>query len=296
MRQEAWPAAYNAAMAALARSVQGGFPATPPKVSLMMLRRLLALLLTLLPALAQAATLTLLAPEKLTFGSAISFAPFEYEEDGKYTGFDIDFLAAIAEKMHLGTVPMNMTFAGLIPALQSGRIDLINSSMYITAARTELVLFLPYMKVGNQIIVKKGNPLGINGLIDLCGHRVGVTLGAIQDQQAHAANDQCKAAGKPEITILPFPTAQDATLSVRQGRADAYFDSVAGAALITRKFPDIYQVIPGMFGQTQIGFALRKDDTALHDAMEAALKEVVAEGTYARLMEKYNLPIEVSLF
>ena len=65
---------------------------------------------------------------KLTYGVAASFAPFEYVSEGELTGFDIDFIQAISEKLEIELLAMNMEFKGLIPALQGGRIDIINSA------------------------------------------------------------------------------------------------------------------------------------------------------------------------
>src|SRR5919199_704398 len=71
---------------------------------------------------------TLVAPGKLTYGVAATFAPFEYTQDGKLTGFDIDFIDAIAKVLKLEPVPLNIEFRWLIPALQGKRVDIINSA------------------------------------------------------------------------------------------------------------------------------------------------------------------------
>ncbi|WP_163312381.1 transporter substrate-binding domain-containing protein, partial [Enterobacter cloacae] len=70
------------------------------------------------------------------------------------TGFDIDFIEAIAKKLSLEPVPLNLEFRGLIPALQGRRVDIINSAMYINPARSEQVDFVPYMKIGQQMVVR----------------------------------------------------------------------------------------------------------------------------------------------
>src|SRR5437016_2259765 len=66
---------------------------------------------------------------KITYGVAATFAPFEYMQDGKLVGLDIEMLDAMAKAMGLSAEAMNMEFKGLIPALQSKRIDIINSAM-----------------------------------------------------------------------------------------------------------------------------------------------------------------------
>src|SRR4051812_27015186 len=81
----------------------------------------------------------------LTYGVAATFAPFEFQRNGQLTGFDVDMIEALAAKMKLKTNPMNMEFKGLIPALQGGRLDVINSAMYMNAQRAEQVDFIPYL-------------------------------------------------------------------------------------------------------------------------------------------------------
>lgn len=239
----------------------------------------------------------LVAPGKLSYGVAATFAPFEYSQDGKLTGFDIEFIEAIGKALRLEPAPLNIEFKGLIPALQGKRVDVINSAMYINPARSEQVDFVPYMKIGQQIVVRKGNPVGIKGREDLCGRKVAVTLGGIQETYARQDSERCKGSGKPDVTVMTFPTAQDSGLSVRQGRADAYYESTAGVARMVGERSDAFEAVGPVFEfGTQIGIAVRKGDTAMAETIAAGIKQVAADGTYKRLMEKYNLPPEGTLF
>lgn len=239
----------------------------------------------------------LVEPGKLTYGTAATFAPFEYTEDGKLTGFDIDFGAHMAEIMGLEVSVLNLDFKGMIPALQGGRIDIINSAMYIKPERAEQVDFIPYMRVGNEIIVLKGNPNNINSRDDLCGKSVAVTLGGIQESYAREDSAKCEAAGKAAVNVMTLPTAQDSALTVRQGRADAFFNSTPGATVQITALPDVYEIVGETFAaNTKIGFAVRKGDAAMKAAITDALKKAVADGTYDTLIKKYNLPPSVSLF
>lgn len=254
------------------------------------------------PALAQQAPAVapppgLVTAGRLTYGTAATFAPFEFMQDGRLVGFDIEFGEAIARQMGLEPAPLNIEFRGLIPALQGRRVDIINSAMYINPARSEQVDFVPYMRIGQQMVVRRGNPGNISGRTDLCGRRVAVTLGGIQETYARQDNERCRAAGRGEVTVMTFPTAQDAALSVRQGRADAYYESTAGVARIVAEMADVYQAVGDVFEWgTQIGIAVRKGDTAMAQAIEAAIRRLVADGTYRRLMEKYNLPADGNIF
>jgi len=262
-----------------------------------MIRRSLLAAFLAFVALPAAAQPELVAPGRLTYGTAATFAPFEFMQDGRLVGFDIEFGEAIARRMGLEPTPLNIEFRGLIPALQGRRVDIINSAMYINPARSEQVDFVPYMRIGQQIVVRKGNPANLRGREDLCGRRVAVTLGGIQETYARQDAERCRAAGRGDVTVMTFPTAQDSALAVRQGRADAYYESTAGVARITMELADVFQAVGEIFESgTLIGIAVRKGDAAMAQAIQAALREVVADGTYRRLMAKYNLPPEGSMF
>lgn len=235
---------------------------------------------------------------KLTYGVAATFAPFEFTKDGELTGFDIDMIAALSEKLGAEPSPQNMEFKGLIPALQGDRIDLINSAMYINPARAEQVDFVEYMQIGNRVVVQAGNPKGITGRDDtLCGTTIAVTLGGIQESQARADHDRCEADGKDGINVMTLPTAQDSALTLRQGRADAIYDSTPGSVMLLEKVPGVYEIVGEEFEQnTRVGMAIPKGDTEMKAALEAALEEIVADGTYDELVAKWNLPASVSIF
>jgi polar amino acid transport system substrate-binding protein len=234
----------------------------------------------------------------LTYGVAATFAPFEFQKDGKLAGFDIDMVGALSKKLGAEPKAMNMEFKGLIPALQGGRVDLINSAMYINEQRAAQVDFIPYLKIGNLVVVQAANPSKISGRDNsLCGKTVAVTLGGIQETYARQDDKRCRDAGLPAVTVMTLPTAQDSALTLRQGRADALFNSTPGAVELMDKVPGVYAVAGDEFeANTQIGMAVRKGDAAMKAAVEAALKEIVTDGTYKTLIDTWKFPASVSLF
>jgi polar amino acid transport system substrate-binding protein len=226
---------------------------------------------------------------QLTYGTAATFAPFEYMKDGALVGFDIDLINAIAKQMNLKPDPSNTQFSGLIPALQGGRTDIINSAMYMTPARAAQVDFVPYLKLGDRVVVTAGNPAKITGRDDsICGKIIAVTLGGIEETYArnHAAP-----------TILTLPTAQDSILSLRQGRADAIYNSTPGTVTLLEEVPGVYEAVgPEFEVTTHIGIAVNKGNKPMADAIGQALAKVVADGTYKQLIAKWKLPPSVSMF
>jgi polar amino acid transport system substrate-binding protein len=230
-------------------------------------------------------------PGKLSYGVAATFAPFEYMQDGKLVGFDIEMVEAMAKKMGLGVEIMNMEFKGLIPALQSKRIDIINSAMYIRPEREEQVDFVPYLTVGNEIVVQAKNPKKINSREDMCGVKVAVTLGGFQEKLAREDDENCRKAGKPGTDVMTFPTAQDAALALKNGRADAIYNGTPGAYKQVQELPNDFAIAGKTFGPfAKIGIAVRKGDTQMKEAMTAALVAIKADGVIDQLLKKYGMP------
>lgn len=250
------------------------------------------------PLMSRAAAPALVGKGELTYGTAATFMPFEYTKDGKLTGFDIDLINALSARLALKPQPMSMEFKGLIPALQGRRLDIINSAMYINPVRSEQVEFVPYLKIGSRVVVAKGNPEKITGRdMSLCGKSVAVTLGGIEESQARVTSKQCQDGGKAAINVMTFPAATDSAVAVAQKRADAEFLSTPGAVALLSEKGDTFETTGDEFeADTHIGFAVRKGDAQMKILLETGLKQLVADGTYQKLIAKWQFPASVAIF
>jgi len=268
-----------------------------------MLFRTLSLSLTLvvtalssLPAAAQT-PLPLIEKGKLTWGTNGTFPPFEMMQDGKMIGFDVDLVEAMVAKMGLQSAPSIIDFKGLIPALLGHRIDAIISAMYINPERSQVVDFIPYLRIGDQMLVAKGNPLHLKALAEMCGHRLAAAVGTVYEKQAEALAAECEKSGKGTLTIISLTSTAVSALALREGRADALVASVPTVLALVKESPDAFEITGDTFdNNTLLGLGFAKDKTALKDAVDKALKAIVADGTYAKVIKKYGLPATASLF
>lgn len=238
----------------------------------------------------------LIAPGKITYALVGTFAPFQYMQDGKLVGLDIDLIDAMAKKMGLTPAPMTMEFKGLIPALQSKRVDIINAAMYIRPEREEQVDFVPYVSVGNELVIQAKNPKGITGRENMCGANVAVTLGGFQEKLAREDDENCRKAGKAGVNVMTFPTAQDAALALKNGRADAIYNSTPGAYKQVQELPNDYKIAGKTFGPfATVGFAVRKGDAAMKDALTKSFAAIKADGTFDAILKKNGMPASSKL-
>jgi polar amino acid transport system substrate-binding protein len=231
--------------------------------------------------------------KKINAGSDVAYAPVEFFKEGtqEVQGIDWDLAQALGSKLGVTFTFANTTFDGIIPALKAKRFDVIMSAMSDTPERQKEVDFIDYFNAGTSILVKKGNPEGIQSLDDLCGKTIALQKGTTQVDVATAQQSKCTAAGKPKINVLTYDKDTDAQLQVRSGRAVADMNDfpVAAYAAQTLGGGSEFEVVGQQIEAGPYGIGVRKDDTQLRDALQAALKAVIADGTYDQILQKWNV-------
>lgn len=233
--------------------------------------------------------------KEIVVGSDIAYAPMEYyDTDGTTVlGLDKDLSDALSDQLGVAFVWKNATFDGLITQLRSGRIDIVMSGMSDTAERQQEVDFVDYYRAGAMLLVKKGNPGGLASMADLCGRTVAVQRGTTQEGYAQEQSTRCEAEGAEPIELLSFDRETEAMLQVESGRADAGLQDypVASYNARTSGGGDDFEVVGEQIEAGPLGIAVGKEDTELRDAIQQALQAIIDDGTYERLLEKYEVPL-----
>jgi polar amino acid transport system substrate-binding protein len=232
-----------------------------------------------------------LADGVLQVGSDIAYAPIEFFEEGTTTpkGLDIDLANALAEELGVTTEFINTGFDGIIGALNVNRFDILMSAMTVTDERSKEIDFVPYFIAGTDILVPAGNPKNIGAIEDLSGLTAAVQIATIQVDQLEAANDDLKAAGKPEINVLTFDQNPLAVEQLRIGRADAVLADSPVAANDARLSDGELESVGLTIPPEPYGIGLRKESTALKAAIEDALQALIDSGKYKEILEKWSL-------
>jgi polar amino acid transport system substrate-binding protein len=226
---------------------------------------------------------------EIKVGSDIAYAPVEFYENGnEVKGIDPDLAAALGKELGVKFTFVNTTFDGIIPALLSKRFDVIMSAMSVTEEREKQISFLSYFNAGTSILVKKGNPEAIQGLDDLCGKTVALQKGTTQEEVAKA--QQAKCAGS-KLTLRTFDRDTEALLQVKSGAAVADMNDfpVAAYNAQTAGGGNDFEVVGEQIDAGPYGIGLRKEDTELRNALQAALKKLVENGEYDKVLAKWNV-------
>ena len=215
--------------------------------------------------------------EPLSVGSDIPYPPFEQGKPGEYTGFDIELMEAIGEKIGRAPEFTDTSFETIFRDVAQGKFDAAISAATITEEREKTVAFSdPYYLSEQAILVAEGSD--ITGLADLSGKTVGAQQGTTGLELGKEKAD----AGE----LRPYPEGPDAVNALKSGTVEAVIIDapVAQNAVEEAGGVEIAEKVPT---EEEYGIALAKDNTALLEEINKGLEEVIADGTYTTIYEKW---------
>jgi glutamine transport system substrate-binding protein len=215
--------------------------------------------------------------QTIVVGADTTFPPFESEPNGQVTGFDIEMIQDIAKLENLKiSSTKTMTFTGLIPALQSGAVQVAVAGITIKQTRMEQVNFSnAYYKSGLSILVKSGS--SIHGLSDLKDKVVATKKGT-------SSVDLLKNNGIKNVK--QYDNIDDAYNSLKTGGADAVvFDNPVNINF--KSLNQGYDIVGGLLTGEFYGIAVTKDDAGLLAKINDGLAKMQSNGDYAKLFDKY---------
>jgi polar amino acid transport system substrate-binding protein len=219
-----------------------------------------------------------------------SYAPNEFiGSNGKtVVGWDPELAQALAGVMGVKVKVVNATFATIIPGLQSGKYDIGMSSFSDTKAREKVVDFVTYFTAGTSFMVKAQGGPKINTLADLCDHKVAVETGTTQLDDATKQNKTCTSQGKKGVKVQGFPDQNAANLALTSGRADVGMADSPVAAYIVKQSNGKLMLSGKSYNNAPYGIALPKGN-GMTKPIQAALKDLIANGTYLNILKKWNV-------
>lgn len=222
------------------------------------------------------------ADGKLVFGTDPSYEPNEFKQGGEIVGFDVDLGTAIAKKLGLTAEFQESKFDAILPALGS-RYELGMSSFTDNPEREKVVDFVTYFSAGTQWASKDAS-------FDpekACGKKVSVQTGTVQDTDDLPAKQ--KACGSNAIQIQKYDGQDEATNAVVLGRADAVLADSPVMAGAVKKVGQGLQLVGDVYDAAPYGIAIPKTSGTTKDAVLGAVKALVADGTYTKILEKWGV-------
>lgn len=225
---------------------------------------------------------------KLTMSINATIPPRQFiDSSGNLQGMHPDLGNEIASRLCLEPVYANVGFEVQIPGLANGRWDMVNTGMYYTEERSQIMRMVPYVVNALAIVVEADNPLGVTGYEDLAGQPVATEIAGFADNLIREINDEQVANGMDSMEIQAFNSFAEAFAALGAGQVRAVFG------------PDATAVYYAQRGQFAVGanalnpglpssFGFDADNEVLAEAVRDVLADMMEDGTYDRIMEEYG--------
>lgn len=213
---------------------------------------------------------------------------FSSTQDGKIVGVVADVARQAGEVLGVDVEFIDTPFPGMIPALQSKRVDVIWSTMNDTVEREQTLDFVDWIRTSATFLVASGNPKGIKSIEDICGVRAATIRGAApMVAMMEEQNAKCVAEGKPAVDMKLYDDFVTGQTQMRSGQIDMFFGP-------TSKFKYIISLDGGKSGLEIIdatylggvyGIGVSKKQPELSAALVEALKILSDDGTYTKILQ-----------
>ncbi|WP_294836575.1 basic amino acid ABC transporter substrate-binding protein [uncultured Eubacterium sp.] len=216
--------------------------------------------------------------ETLTMVTNAEFPPYEYKEGDNVVGIDADVAQAIADKLGMKLEIVDTKFDAIIPGVQSGKYDMGMAGMTVTPDREKSVAFSDSYATGIQsIIVKQGSD--IKSVDDLSEKtKIGVQLGTTGD--IYAKDDF------GDEAVQEFDKGADAVQALLAGKIDCVIiDNEPAKSFVAAN--EGLEILSTSYAEEEYAICFKKDNTELQTKVNGALKELIADGTLQKIVNKY---------
>ena len=223
------------------------------------------------------------SPPALRVGTAPNYPPISFKQHGRLTGLEVDCALGLEVELGRRVELVELDWEALIPALESGQIDVIMSGMSITAARARRVRFVSYyLRVGQMAMFRKVDqlPLGSPTLLTLTRRRVGFVAGT-----TGAAYVQ---GNLPQAQYVPLGSTDEGLQALRAGEIDVFVhDAVTAWYIGDNEANDMLTSSFSPLTEEYLAWAVRQTDDALHRDLEAVLERWKRSGRLQELFDKW---------
>ena len=233
--------------------------------------------------------------DTLSFGALWETPPMigvEPADTSTPVGVAPDLAAAMAPLLGVNVEWQNMQWPAQLPGVQSGVVDVLFGQVTITEERElSIVDLIPFYKTTLSLLLPAGNPEGLTRLADACGLSIGVPVGSIQSDLVAKINETaCVPNGEDPIVPAEYQGASAAISALRAGTIDGWLNAYGenkaaadetGLALVTLPEDE--------YAGDYTGLAVSKQQPEVSIALVEALKQLISDGTYGDIMDKWGL-------
>lgn len=227
---------------------------------------------------AAATEFTTVEAGKLHMATNATFPPYEMvADDGTFEGIDVDIAGKIAEKLGLELVVDDMDFGSIITSVQTGKEDIALAGLTVTDERKQNVDFTDSYATGVQVVIVPEDS-DIKTIDDLQGKLIGCQESTTG--YAYCTDDY------GEDMVTAFPSGANAVQALLTGKIDAVvIDKQPAEAYVAQN--EGLKILDTEYVAENYAIGVSKDNTALRDAVNNALKELIDDGTVQAILDQY---------
>ena len=226
---------------------------------------------------AEAGEVTTVTEGILTMGTNAAFPPYEYYEGDTVVGIDAEIAQAIAEKLGLSLEIVDMDFNSIITAVQSGKVDVGIAGMTVDPERLENVDFTDSYATGVQVVIVTEDS-EIASVDDLEGKLIGTQEGTTG--WSYCSEDY------GDDMVIPYTNGATAVQALLDGKVDCVVIDQQPALSFVEANEGL-KILETEYAVEDYAIAVSKDNTALRDAINTALNELIEDGTVQGILDKY---------
>ena len=219
------------------------------------------------------------ADKKLVVATNAAFPPYEFYEDGKAVGIDVDIMQAVCDKLGYEMEIADMEFGSIITAVASGKADVGAAAITKTEDRLKSVNFTSTYATGIQsVIVKEGGKVASLDDLKADGIKIGVQQDTTGDIYAtdEFGDDHMIRYNKGADAVQALSTGKCDAVIIDNGPATVFVDTNEGLVLLDTPY-----------AEEEYSFEVSYDNQELYDQINKALEELIADGTVQSIVDKY---------
>ena len=226
--------------------------------------------------------LNLVEPGKLIMSTNAAFPPYEMTDDnGKFIGIDVEVAEAIAKKLGLELEIDNMEFTAALEAAQKGKADMVMAGVTVDPDRQMVMDFSDSYAKGVQVVIIPENS-EIKSLDDLEGKKIGTQMGTTG--YIYCGDDY------GEDNVVAYDNGITAVQALLNNQIDCIVIDNAPAQAFVKENPGL-KILDTEYAVEDYAIGFAKGNTALREAVNKALAELIADGTVQKIVDKY-IPAE----
>ena len=227
----------------------------------------------------------------LRVGIDLTYAPYAYLDNKEASGFDPDLMRLLGKNLNRQVEFKDTRIENIIIGLNAGHYDLVASALYVNPHRAKQVDFLPYLQTGGVLVVRGNDSFSPQKLEDLCGKSISSMKGAAWIPTMNEVSEKyCATKNLKPLIVKEYPSAPEAAQALLSGGVDVQYEDAAVAQMVINQLGDRLKITnKEQLYPVLIGLAFNKSDLSGKAVIARAIKDTLADGSYQKLLKKYNL-------